>query len=67
MHKIKQGALRTGTVKTNIKGTIKRFVTSDKAFFFMRCFKGASAYWKQFLYDVLAIVKQLEILTKFLT
>ena len=62
MHKIKPGTLTAGTVKSNFKETIERF-----AFSFMNSVKGTPAYWKQFLYDVLAMVKQLAISTYFLT
>ena len=67
MHKIKPGTLKAGTVKSNFKRTIERFVASDNAFSFMSSVKGTPAYWKQFLYDVLAMVKQLGIPTYFLT
>ena len=67
MHKIKPGKLTEGTVKNNFKGTIERFVASDNAFSFMSSVKETSAYWKQFLCDVLAMVKQLGIPTFFLT
>ena len=67
MHKIKPGILRAGMVKNNVKGTIERFVASDNAFSFMSSVKGATAYRKQFLYDVLAMVKQLGIPTYTLT
>ena len=53
MHKIKPGSLTAGTVKSNFKGTIERFVTKDNALSFMSPIKGTLAYWKQFLYDVL--------------
>ena len=58
MHKIKPGKLTEGTVKNNFKGTIERFVASNNAFSFMSSVKGTPAYWNQFLYDVLAIVKR---------
>ena len=61
MHKIKPGTLTAGTVESNFKGTIERFVAKDNAFSFMNSVKGTPAYWKQFLYDVLAMVKQLGI------
>ena len=67
MHKIKPGMLTIGMVKNNLKETIERFVVSDNEFSFMSSVKGTPAYWKQFLYDVLAIVKQLGIPTYFLT
>ena len=53
MHKIKPGSLTAGTVKSNFKGTIERFVTKDNALSFMSPIKGTLAYWKQFLNDVL--------------
>ena len=67
MHKIKPGTLTAGTVKNNFKGTIERFIASDNVFSLMSSVKGAPAYCKQFLYDVLAMVKQLGIPTYFLT
>ena len=68
MYKIKLGKVTTGTVKSNFKRTIERLFASDNAFSFMSSAKGASAYWKQFLYDVLTMVnKQLGIPTYFLT
>ena len=67
MHKIKPGTLTAGPVKSNFKETVERFVASDNAFFLMSSVKGTSACRKQFLYDVLAMVKQLGIPTYFLT
>ena len=67
MHKIKTGTLTAGPVKSNFKGTIQRFVASDNVFSFMSSFKGTPAHWKQFLYDVLVMVRQLGIPTYFLT
>ena len=66
MHKIKVGTLIAGTIKTNFKGRIERFVARDNAFAFMSSVKGTSEHWKQFLYDVLIIVKQLGMPTYFL-
>ena len=42
------------------------FVAIDYTFSFVGSVKGTPAYWKQFLYDVLAMVKQLVIFTYFL-
>ena len=56
MHKITPGTLTAGTLKSNFKG---------KAFPLMSSVKGTPTYLKQFLYDVLAMVKQLEIPTYF--
>ena len=57
MYKIKPGTLTAGTVRTNFKGTIARFQARVNAFSFMSSVKRMPAYWKQFLYDVLATVK----------
>ena len=65
--KIKRGTLTAGPVKSNFKGTVERFVPSDNAFSFMRSVKGIPAYWKQFLYHILAMVKQLGLQSYFLT
>ena len=67
MYKIKPGTLTARMLKNNLKGTFERLVVSDNAFLFMSSVKGAPAYWKQFLYDVLAMVKQLWIPAYFLT
>ena len=67
MHKIKSGTLTAGTVKSNFKGTIERFVARDNSFPFMSLVKATPAHWKQGLYDVLAMVKQLGIPTYFPT
>ena len=48
MHKIEPGAIKTGTVKINFKGTIERFVARDDAFLFMSSVNGTPAHWEQF-------------------
>ena len=55
MHKIKPGKITAGTI------------ASGNAFSFMMSVKRTPAYSKQFLYDVLAMFKQLGILIHFLT
>ena len=67
MYKIKSGTLTAGAVKSNFKEAVERLVASDNSFSFMSSVKGTPAYWKQFLYDVLAMVKLLGIPTYFLT
>ena len=51
----------------NFKENVIKFIVRDKAYSFMNAIKGAPAYWKKFLHEVLAIVKQLGIPTFFLT
>ena len=59
MHMIKQGTFTAGTVKSNFNRTYERFVVRDNTLSFMSSVKGTPAYWKQCLYFVLAMVKQL--------
>ena len=63
----KPSTLTAEIVKNNVKGTIDRFAASDNAFLFVSSVKEIPAYWKQYLYDVLAMFKQLGIPTCFLT
>ena len=56
-----------GTIKNIFKEKIERFVASDNAFSFMSSVKGTPAYWKQFLYDTVAMVKQIGIPSNFST
>ena len=42
------------------------FVARDDAFLLMSSVKGTPAYWKQFFFDVLSMVKQLRISTYFM-
>ena len=67
MHKIRPGTLTAGAKKSNFKRTNERLVASYNAFSFMSSVKGKPEYWKKFLYNVLSMVKQLEIPTYFLT
>ena len=66
MNKIKPGTLTVETLEMILKEQWKR-AAHGSTFFFMSLVKGKPAYWKQFLYDVLAVVKQLGIPTYFLT
>ena len=65
MKMLKTGATVT-SITTNYKDIIQKFLGSCDAFSFMSSVKGTLSYWKQFLYDVLAMVKQLGIPTFFL-
>ena len=46
------------TKNQNCGDTIDWFVASDSVFSFMSSVTGAPAYWKQFLYDVLGMVRK---------
>ena len=66
MHKLKPGSTAK-SIRLNYKDTVHKFLADTDAFSFMSTIKGTPAYWKHFLYDVLAMVKQLGIPTYFLT
>ena len=62
MHKVCSDKLTAGMLSGDFKEKVHRsgFQLDD-------CIKGSPAYWKKFLFDVLAMVKQLGIPTFFLT
>ena len=63
MQKMKPVTPTEKTVKYNVETTVDRFFASHNAFFM----KWNTAYLKRFLFNVLAMVKKLEIATYFLT
>ena len=67
MRKVACSPLTAGTLSKNFKKTVNQFIARDKAYSFMNAIKGTPAYWKKFLHEVLAMVKQLGIPTFFLT
>ena len=64
---IKTGFLKAGSFRNNYKDSVKQHISQDNAFSFMSSVKGTPSYWKQFLLETLAMVKQLGIPTFFLT
>ena len=62
-----KGTITAGQLQKNFKQTVRSFICESSAYTFMKCVKGTPAYWKQFLYDVLAMVKQLGLPTFFFT
>ena len=67
MKKIASDSLNAGKLSKNFKTTIQQFIAQDKAYSFMFSIKDTPAYWKKFLFEVLAMVKQLGIPTFFMT
>ena len=53
-------------LSSNLNEKIEKFIASDQAVTFMNSIKGTLANWKTFLFDVLAMVKQLDV-PKFFT
>ena len=54
-------------LSSNFAETVTSFLTTDDAYQFMDNIKDTPAYWKKFLFEVLAIVKQLGLPTFFMT
>ena len=67
MQKVKTNKLTAGMLSHNFNDTVKSFVANDEAYSFMSTIKGTPAYWKKFLFEVLAMVKQLGSPTYFMT
>lgn len=66
--KIVRGSQVTaGSLSRNFKETVHLFVATDNAYSFLNTIKETPAYWKRFLFEVLAMVKQLGLPTFFLT
>ena len=66
MMKVATTNLTAGMLSRSFKQTVQWFIASDEAFSFMNTIKGTPAYWKKFLHEVLAMVKQLGLPTFFL-
>ena len=67
MHKVCLDKLTAGMLTGDFKEKVREFIATDQAFSFMSCIKGTPAYWIKFIFDVLAMVKQLGMPTFFLT
>ena len=67
MRKVTSNPLTAGMLSSNFNEKVKEFIASDQAFTFMNSIQGTPAYWKKFLLDVLAMVKQLGAPTFFMT
>ena len=67
MKQVLSNDLTPGMLSKNFKQRVQEFIAKDKAFSFMSSIKGTPVYWKKFLLQVLATVKQLRTPTLFLT
>ena len=67
MKKVISNNLTARMLSKNIKQRVKEFVAKDKDFSFMISDKCTPGCWKHLLHQVLAMVKQLETPTFFLT
>ena len=67
MKKVISNNLTAGMLSKNFKQRVKKLIAKDKAFSFMSSIRGTPAYWKNFLHQVLAMIRQLGIPTFLLT
>ena len=67
MKKVCTNRLTAGMLSNNFSDTVKSFIAKDEGFNFMNSVKGTPAYWKKFLFEVLAMVKQLGLPSFFMT
>lgn len=67
MQKVCSNQLTAGMLSRNFTDTVRSFIVNDQAYNFMSNIKGTPAYWKNFLFEVLAMVKQLGLPTFFMT
>ena len=67
MGKVTLNQLTAGMLSSNFNKKINEFIANDQAFTFMNSINGTLACWKKFFFDVLAMVKQLGVLTFFMT
>ena len=67
MKKVTSRGITAGLLSSNYNEIIKSFITQDRGFSFMSSVKGTPAYWKTFLFDVLAMIRQLGLPTYFMT
>ena len=65
MRKVTSSQLTAGMLSSNFHEKVKELIASNQGFTFMNSIKGTPAYWKKFLSDVLAMVKQLGVPTFF--
>ena len=59
-----KGSINAGQLNNNLKETMRTLICEDNGYMFM---KSGKAYWKIFLHDVLAMVKQKGLPTFFQT
>ena len=67
MKKMCTNQVTAGMLSNNFTDTVKSFIAKDEGYSFMTPIKGTPAYWKKFLSEVLAMVKQLGLPTFFMT
>ena len=48
MRKVACSTLKAGMLSKNVKENVKKFITWDRAYSFMKSIKGTPTYWKVF-------------------
>ena len=59
LKKVSGQPLTASQVRNLDSGTMHHMIFSDQAYYFMKNIPGSPAYWKNFLFDVVAMIKQL--------
>ena len=67
LKKVKGHSLTAGMFSSNFNEKVNSFIATDDGYHFMDTIKGTPAYWKRFLLEILAVVKQLGLPTFFMT
>ena len=60
LKKVSRQPLTASQVRNFDNGSMQHLIFSDQAYYFMKNIPGSPAYWKNFLLDVVAMIKQLD-------
>ena len=66
LSKLHGQSLTASDLRSNVQ-RLQNLVFQDQAYLFLRHVPGSPPYWQKFMYEVVAMVKQLGILTWFMT
>ena len=66
MKKVTGQQMTASSIRTD-KQRLTNLISKDQAYLFMRQIPGSPSYWQKFMYEVIAMVKQLDIPTWFMT
>ena len=61
MRKVTSNQLTAGMLNIKSNEKLKEFTTSDQTFTLTSSIKATQAYWKKFLFDVLEMLKQMDV------
>ena len=59
LKKVHSHSLTAGEVRSMDSSSFQNLIFSDQAYFFMKNIPGSPSYWKRFMYEVIAMIKQL--------